>query len=138
MLFRSRAYVYVPLIAGVVSAPFLVATVLVTSPLVSFAMLAMRSFCGALAYGPAMGSTQALTHPRARATASAVMILCWNLFGFGLGPVAVGTASDLFAQAGHGSAEGLMLAIVASQLATIPLAICFWRAARTFRQDWVG
>ncbi|HWI87595.1 MAG TPA: MFS transporter [Sphingomonas sp.] len=64
------------------------------------AMVALVSFAGAhLYFGPTYGLTVNSVGPRARATAIAILLMAMNAIGLGLGPLAVGTMSDAFANA---------------------------------------
>jgi MFS family permease len=73
-----------------------------------FGLLAFTSSSGNLAFGyycitvglsstwasPIHAMTQSLSSPRMRGIATAIISLCLNLFGYGLGPLFVGTLND--------------------------------------------
>ena len=70
---------------------------------------------------------------RRRTTAVALAFFCGNLFGMGLGPVAVGLISDAL-QASHGAA-GLRVALLAVLLLFPPTAWMVWRASFHLNAD---
>lgn len=106
-------------------------------PLTAFACIALFGFFGSVWYGPVYGSTMGVVPPHLRATASAVSLFMTNLIGLGMGPLAIGLLSDMFA-ASNGSADGLRMAIAVASMVAVISASCFWTSARTLREDWVG
>lgn len=82
-------------------------------------------------YGPILAATQSATPPNMRAFGNAVLLLCFNLFGLGLGPWLTGLLSDALTPAAGPDALRFALAIM-----LIPSAIStliFLYAARFFR-----
>jgi hypothetical protein len=58
------------------------------------------------------------------------------MLGTGLGPLLIGTLSDLFAGAfGQGSAAGLRSALTAAALLSLIGVVFYWRASRTIVAD---
>jgi MFS family permease len=114
-------------------------------------------------YMPSIGMIQSMANAHSRATAIAIFSLAGTLIGMGLGPVASGLASDLFAardfafgefatvcpggQATAGasaviqeaclaaSAGGLKAALIVSPLPLLLSALLYLLAARTLRED---
>ena len=85
--------------------------------------------------GPSMALTHSMVGLRQRAVGSAVMFFFLNLIGLGLGPLTVGTLSDLMRPA-YGDADGLRYAIVAVALTANSWAIIHYLlAARTVKSD---
>ena len=82
---------------------------------------------------PGYALTQSLVDLRMRGTIAAIVFLLGNLFGYGLGPLAIGSLSDLFA--GMGLAAPLKWAIIAVLCANIWAAAHFILAARHLRGD---
>jgi predicted MFS family arabinose efflux permease len=80
--------------------------------------------------GPVFAVVQTVAPPDSRATASAVLLFVVNIVGLGLGPLAVGVASDLLAPQ-FGSGAGLRLAMAGSASAGLLSAAAFWIARRT-------
>jgi len=84
--------------------------------------------------GPLYGTVQSLAGIRRRAVAAAINMLTVNLIAYGLGPLAVGVASDYFgAHFGNESLRYSILSVVA--VAYTWAGIHFLLAARTLRQD---
>jgi predicted MFS family arabinose efflux permease len=85
--------------------------------------------------GPSIAVTHSLVGLRQRAVASAALFFILNLIGLGLGPLTVGTLSDLL-RPHHGDADGLRYAIVIVALAANIWAIAHYLlAARTLQRD---
>ncbi|MBF2754496.1 MAG: MFS transporter [Gammaproteobacteria bacterium AqS3] len=82
---------------------------------------------GTLQHGPSLAVVQNCVPPHRRATAAAFNFFSSNLFGLGLGPLAVGSLSDLGASTYGGSS--LAVALGACVLLNIPALIIFLRAS---------
>ncbi len=84
-------------------------------------------------YGPILAATQSATPPTMRAFGNAVLLLCFNLFGLGLGPWIIGLLSDALVPYAGADALRFALAIVLvpSALATL----LFLYAARFFTPE---
>ena len=80
-------------------------------------------------YGPVVGTLQSLVHPRMRATASAVLLLVFNIVGLGLGPFLTGVWSDWLYDAGLADTS-LRYALLLSLVGSVIAAWCWWRASR--------
>jgi MFS family permease len=130
-------YATVPAIAGLVTVIPFIAAMLVDNVALSFLILALPVFAGAIWYGPVFASAQSLVHPRTRATAAAVLLFIINLVGLGLGPLLVGSFSDIFAQT-MGAAEGIRWSMVAFGGVGGIASIAFFLAARTLKDEVVG
>jgi MFS family permease len=134
-----RAYVSVPAIASVAIIPIYIAGILSPSATFALACLFFGSILGALWYGPVYATAQTIVKPHMRATAAAVLLFIINLIGLGLGPLAVGAVSDVFAmQFGLGEAEGVRYALLVSSLAGLAAAALFWAARATIRGEMEG
>ncbi|WP_439633031.1 spinster family MFS transporter [Glycocaulis sp.] len=130
-------YATVPAIAGLVTVIPFIAAMLVDNVALSFALLAIPVFAGAIWYGPIFASAQSLVHPQTRATAAAVLLFIINLVGLGLGPLLVGTFSDIFAQT-MGAAEGIRWSMVVFGGMGGIASIAFFLAARTLKDEVVA
>ncbi|MEP3421270.1 MAG: MFS transporter [Erythrobacter sp.] len=86
----------VPAIALVVTMPFYLAAMFATSIIQMVALISLGGLFFSVATVPAIGIIQSVVAPGQRAMASAILLLCANLFGLGLGPLAAGGLSDLF------------------------------------------
>jgi MFS family permease len=94
--------------------------------------LAMASL-GTIAQGPMLASMQTLVASRMRAMSIALVYLCSNLIGMGLGPLAVGALSDTL-QPWLGG-ESLRYALVALCPGYFWAAWHLWRASATVARD---
>lgn len=130
-------YATVPAVAGLVTVVPFIAAMLVDNVGLSFVLLAIPVFAGAIWYGPIFASAQSLVHPQTRATAAAVLLFIINLVGLGLGPLLVGTFSDIFAQT-MGVAEGIRWSMVVFGGVGGIASIAFFLAARTLKDEVVA
>jgi len=133
----TRAYAYLPAIAGAAGfLPFLLA--MLSGPtFLSLFGLAIVTLLGSVWYGPIFSCAQSLVQPRTRATASAVILFVINLIGLGVGPLAAGIISDSFATQ-HGVAEGLRYSLITVGAIGLLALPCFWLASRTLADDIEG
>jgi hypothetical protein len=76
---------------------------------------------------------QSLARPQMRATASALMLLLFNLIGFGLGPWLVGLFNDLLAP--RYGVEAVRYSLLFILLASLWAALHNFLAARTLARD---
>jgi MFS transporter, Spinster family, sphingosine-1-phosphate transporter len=88
---------------------------------------------GALIFGPLFATLQTLVPAHMRAMAIAVVLLCANLIGMGLGPLAVGLLSDALAP--HFGIESLRYALLALCPGYLWVSWHFWRAGHTVARD---
>ena len=84
--------------------------------------------------GPLRCLVSALVPPRSRGAANSVLEVGIGLAG-GLGPLAVGAASDAMQRRGRSPADALRMSIFAVQFAALPAALCLWRAAANAERD---
>jgi hypothetical protein len=119
--------------------PILVTALSVGHSGVALSFLAVSFFLSAVWFGPVFSCGQSVVPTHMRATAAAVLLFTINLIGLGLGPLVVGTASDLFNKAiGLGPAQGVRWALLSSAMLSIPAAALFWCARRTLCDDTVS
>lgn len=94
--------------------------------LVSLLCLGCASGVGLFVYAPTFAAIHTAVAPNLRAASSAVALVAINLVGYGLGPLLVGVANDLFVAAGFDQAEGLRRAlIVVSWIGALVAAACY-------------
>ncbi len=96
-----RSYALVPGVATLVLIPTLVAALLVSDWRLSLALLLVPLAACTIYVAPALALVQNLTAPRARATATAILLLMFNIVGLGGGPLFIGVVSDAL-KAAHG------------------------------------
>jgi MFS family permease len=134
-----RAYVSVPAIASLAVIPIYVVALLAPSAVFALGCLLFGSILGTLWYGPVYATAQTIVPPHMRATASAILLFIINLIGLGLGPLAVGALSDVFAISfGLGEAEGVRWALLVSAFAGLLAAALFWAARKSIRDEMEG
>jgi MFS family permease len=131
-----RAYMGIPAIAILASVPIYTAGLLMPTFIPVLPLLAVNAVLVSLWQGPVYATVQNIAPIHMRATAASIFLFIANLIGLGLGPLAVGLASDILAGPfGMGSAEGVRWALIGSQFLAIPAFICFWLARRTIREE---
>jgi predicted MFS family arabinose efflux permease len=125
---------WLPAAAYAASAPLFVVAVLSPSVTVAFIFNFIATIVAASGGGVALASVQRFTEPERRATANALMLMISALLGVGLGPVAIGAASDrLHALLGT---ESLRWALAGSTVMFLLASANFLLAAR--RGAWNG
>lgn len=134
-----RGYMIGPSVGALLGVPLSIAYYLVPSVPGAFVIAVLSGLVSSLWFGPVYATAQSVTPPHMRATTAAVLLFIINLIGLGLGPLAVGALSDMFAiSLNMGKQEGVRWALIAaSTLGVIP-AILFWLARKTIREDVVG
>ncbi len=111
----QRWYMWVSVIAGVVSIPFMIAVYRVEG---AYAAL-LLSIVPGLLHNVYLGSTIATTHRlvglRMRALSSAILFLILNIIGMGLGPLLVGMLSDFLepSYAQHSLRQAMLMLVPA-------------------------
>ena len=134
-----RAFAAIPAIATAIGTPCYIAGLLVDSAVLALAIFIVPSFLHTLWYGPSFAAVQGLVQPHTRATASAVMFFLINLLGLGLGPLAVGIASNVISVSLHlGPAEGVRWSLVLFVSLGFVATFLFWAARSNIREDTVS
>lgn len=128
-----RWYQWMPALGGLAHFPFVVAFLLWPDAETGLWFLIPASLLGGLWAAPGHAMVQSLARPQMRATASALMLLLFNLIGFGLGPWLVGFLNDLLAPRFGAGAVRYSLLIIA--LASPWAAAHNFLAARTLARD---
>ncbi len=90
---------------------------------------ALTHFLGGAYLAPVIAHAHAMFGSNQRALASAMLLLSLNLIGLGIGPLLVGSLSDLLAP-GHGG-QALPLAMLAILPAQVLAAGLFWLSSRS-------
>ncbi|GGE03765.1 MFS transporter [Polymorphobacter glacialis] len=111
-----RSYAIVPGIATLILIPTLIAALWVEDWRLSLLLLLIPMAACTIYVAPALALVQNLTAPRARATATAILLLMFNIIGLGGGPLFIGMISDAL-QPVHGT-DSLRWAL----LALVPVA----------------
>ena len=135
----ARAYVTVPALAAAASLPCYALIFTVDSGIFALAGLALPNILGAMWMGPVHSTHQSVSPPEMRGAATALFLLILNLIGVGLGPLLVGSASDVIAwQAGEDKGASLRFALVGASLLAPVAAYIFWQARRSIADDMVS
>ena len=125
----GRAYTSVPAAASLLAVPIYVASLLVASFTVSLLLLIGPLFLKAIWHGPVYARVQSLVRPQSRATATALLLFIVNIIGLGLGPLCVGSLSDLLSGS-MGSGNSLRIAMIICGCFGLVSAFCFQVAGR--------
>jgi hypothetical protein len=132
----ARWALWVPGVSTLVAVPFAVSFYLWQDVRVALALAGIPVFFGAMYLGPTFSITQALAPLRMRAVASAFLLFLINLIGLGLGPQAVGIASDALApRLEEESLRGALVGMVALNLWS---GLHYFLGARTLRAELAG
>jgi MFS family permease len=113
---RSQSwYAWTPAIAIAITVPLALVAFLAETPGRMFVGYIPYEILGATWLGAALAVTHSMVGLRQRAVASAVLFFLVNLIGLGLGPLIIGTVSDLL-RPSLGDADGLRYAILGTAL----------------------
>jgi len=128
-------YVLTPAIALFLTLPLTILAFSAATPGKMFLAYVPYVVLGAMWLGPAIAVTHSLVGLRQRAVASAALFFILNLIGLGLGPLVVGTLSDLM-RPDFGDANALRYSIIGTALLVKSWAIVhFLLAARSITAD---
>lgn len=117
-------FVILPFFAMGLTADNLVTTIL---------WMIIPAFTGSYAMGPTFAMVQTLSPAHTRAVSSAVMLLCLNLIGLGLGPLLVGVLSDVLSTR-YGD-DALRVALVYFALVGLWGSLHFWLCGRALAKQ---
>jgi MFS family permease len=128
-------YVLTPAIAMTLTLPLTILAFSALTPGKMFLAYVPYVVLGAMWLGPAIAVTHSLVGLRQRAVASAALFFVLNMIGLGLGPLLVGTLSDLL-RPEYGDANGLRYSMIGIALVVKSWAIIhFLLAARCVAVD---
>jgi MFS family permease len=100
---------------------------------VALALMGLGTLGATLIYGPLFATIQTLVPAPMRAMSIAIVLLCANLIGMGLGPLVVGIISDALQP--HFGQESLRYALLALCPGYLWVSWHFWQASRTVTRD---
>ena len=134
---RDRRWeVWWPAWAYVACIPTYAGAFLTGDPIVAFSLIFIAAAVAGTSIAPGMASVQSVAEPHQRATAVAMVMFCSAILGQGLGPTAIGFASDyLTPSIGN---DGLRWALVMSLALFAWSWVHFMIAARTVHRDRVS
>jgi MFS family permease len=127
-----RWQLWVPGVATLAVAPVQIVAYLGTGGAMVTALLA-SSLLSLVFFGPSYATAQTLAAPRTRALAAALLLFSKAIVGMGLGPLLVGTASDLLAS--YAGTHSLRLGLLLVPAFNVWAALHFFHAARYLRAD---
>ncbi|WP_257839044.1 MFS transporter [Phenylobacterium sp. J426] len=128
-----KAYAWIPGLSMLLTAPTLALACLAPSWQTSLALMCVPMICCTMYVAPALALVQNLSPVAARATATSLLLLAFNILGPGGGPLAIGMMSDGFAAAG--AAQPLKLALIATAPIALVSALLYARLARVVDAD---
>ncbi len=134
----ARSYGFIPAISLVITTPLYMLAVTRETPAAALVILGLATIFQYTYLAPSQGVFQNMMHPRMRASSAAVTSMIYSLVGAGVGPLLVGSLSDLFtpADAGlQGSAAGLSTAMAVTAIIYLWAAWHFYWATRTIRHE---
>ncbi|MDC1513863.1 MFS transporter [Porticoccaceae bacterium] len=99
----------------------------------ALAGMSLAAFIGGMANGPVFSAIQSLVNNKMRSVMLALIFLLANFIGLGLGPVATGALSDLFASS-YGQ-ESLRYALAAFAPGLVWVSYFYWKASQTIESD---
>jgi len=134
---RDVRYVVVaPAVAMLVATPAYIAALYVDSVPLAFGFLVAQCATNVFWAGPVYSSVHGVAPPSMRATATAVLIFVINMLGTGVGPLMIGSLSDVFSGLlGQGAASGLRSALVVASVISLGGVYFYWRASRSIIAD---
>jgi predicted MFS family arabinose efflux permease len=103
--YDARWYALIPALGGIIALPFYLFAVLQADWRVAACLLSIAGFFQYTSLGPTFGVVQNVVDRRRRATATAVLYICLNVFALGGGPLFTGWMIDRFAADGFPALE---------------------------------
>lgn len=128
-----RAYAYVPGLAVLVTAPALALAVMASSWQTSLLFMLVPMISCTMFTAPALALVQNLSPVAARATATALVLLAFNIVGLGGGPLAIGMLSDALSAAGE--AAPLRTALLCATPVSVLAALAYFALSRVVERD---
>jgi MFS family permease len=154
---HKNALTWLPALGLSLAIPLYAASFLQTDVTLALVFLLVAPLVHFLYAGPYFAVAQSVSPPRARATATAILVFIGTIIGYGAGPPLVGFANDFFAEqilSGQGidratacadaanaavcaaaDADGIRYALIAMLAFLVWAAIHFLLAGRTFARD---
>ena len=113
--------------------PFFIAGLLADNLVTAIVLFIIPGFAANYVMGPTIAMVQTLSPVQMRAVSSAIMMLCLNLVGMGLGPLLVGLLSDLLTPE-HGE-DALSVALAFFTLVGLWGTVHFWLCGRALAKQ---
>ena len=133
---RPAASLLIAALVFLLAVPAVYLAGVTSSANLSFVLLSVLTFASTFYYGPTFALIQDLASDRVRAMAVAIFLLVSGIFGIGLGPVFVGTVSDVISGGDPArEAEAITGAIAITGCFSVWSAFHFWRAQRCYEKS---
>jgi type III secretory pathway component EscS len=116
-----------------VTLPFFIAGLLADNLVTAIVLFIIPGVAANYVIGPTIAMVQTMSPVQTRAVSSAVMMLCLNLIGMGLGPLLVGLLSDLLTPYYGDTALGVALAYFS--LAGLWGSVHFWLCGKALAKQ---
>lgn len=128
-----RAYMWVPIVAGLLNFPFSYYAFFGTNINGVLFTYFLTALLTALYLGPSIAVTHNLVDAKKRALASAILFLFLNFIGLGLGPLVIGMISDALTPT-YG-ATSLKYAFTSTWVTGAISLVCFYLASKTYLEE---
>lgn len=128
-----RAFAYVPGLAVLVTAPTLALAVMASSWQASLLLMLVPMVACTMFTAPVLALVQNLMPVNTRATATALVLLAFNIVGLGGGPLVIGMVSD--ALAASGAEMPLRIALLCATPVAVLSAVAYWAVTRVVGRD---
>jgi len=136
---RTEWIVMLPAVACWLRAPMVIGIFLAPSLPIAIAFVVLQAIITGVAAPGGYASVLGLVSPQQRALAASLYMLGLNVIGLGLGPVAVGVASDALQRSGLSSAEGLRYALTGIGVILLALGGWLkWMARTSIRRELIS
>ncbi len=129
----KRWYLWVPMIAGLLSVPVAFPYLLLEDRTAVIGFMFLATIAINTYIGPCIAISHGLVPPAMRALTSAILFFILNMIGLGLGPLTAGLLSDFYS--GYFGDQGLRYAMLSVALLSSPSILLFWLAARALPGD---
>lgn len=130
----ARWYLWTPGILTFLIVPVLLVALTSDSVLVALILTAPFHFLTAAYLGAVIAVSHSLVNARMRALTSAILFFILNLIGLGLGPLIVGSLSDIFATSGFKSPLATAM-LICGVIGALWACLHYVLAARNIRAD---
>ncbi len=132
---NKSAYVIVPALAFLITAPFYMTGMMLSSLGLLFFVLLFPVALSLAWLGPVVSSIQHIVPTSMRATATAIFLLINNLLGLAIGDPLIGRISDVL-KPSYGD-DSLRYAIFVCSALYILASVLFFLAIKPLKKDWI-
>ena len=130
-----RWRIWILALASTLMVPFAIAQFLAPTWILSLAFAVVPALLLTFFVAPTIAMGQTLVLPHMRATTAAIMLMMYNIFGLGLGPLVVGMLSDFLVKNLGMGPESLRYAVIAGMLVEVITVGFYLLSARALPRD---